>query len=280
MIHLLTVNYYSTALIARLINSLPAHSSIPYQLLIINNSPDDPTLEQLSCETLQIFDAKTNLGFGNACNLGLNWIYAQDPHALVWIINPDTYLPENTLEKVPAFFEVHSDLSIVGTLIYTPTQEIWFAGGCFVRSLGAILSSDLLSSQPQNHYVICDWVSGCSLLINLRHFQECPQFDPVYFLYYEDFDFCRRYASQGHQIAITSQLAIIHEPSSITNRNIASKLKHSTFSYLLTLERYTNKVTFLLRFLRLTLHTLLLLPLKPKAASGKLAGLASYLKHH
>lgn len=278
MIYLLTVNYYSTSLIARLINSLPLNATIPYQFLIVNNSPDDRTLEPLESETVQILNAETNLGFGKACNLGLSWIYAQNPQALVWIINPDTYLPENTLENVPAFFAAHPDLSLLGTLIYTPNYEVWFAGGRFVPHLGAIFAADLLSSQPHNPYVTCDWVSGCSFLINLRHFPECPQFDPVYFLYYEDFDFCCRYASQGHQIAITSQLAVIHQPSSITSRNVVNKLKHSTYSYLLTLERYTNKMVFLLRFGRLTLHIPILLLLKPKAGFGKLAGVLSYLK--
>lgn len=277
MIYFLTVNYYSTRLIARLIDSIPANQDIPHQIVVVNNSADDQELKDLYTESLQILDAKTNLGFGKACNLGLNWIYERNPNAIVWMINPDTYLPENTLKKVSPFFNAHPELSIVGTLIYTPAAEIWFAGGQFIPKLGAILSTDLLSSHPDTAYVSCDWVSGCSLLINLRHFPECPQFDPAYFLYYEDFDFCRRYAMQGHQITVTSQFAVVHEASAIANRNMAKKIKHSTYSYLLTLERYTNKAIFLLRFLRLTLHSFILLLLKPQTALGKLTGIFSYL---
>ncbi len=277
MIYLLSVNYYSTYLIARLIRSLPSSQTIPYQIVIVNNSPNDNTLQQLNCDTIRILEAKANLGFGKACNLGLNWIYAQDPNAIAWIINPDTYLPENTLEKVPGLFEAYPELSILGTLIYTPTGEVWFAGGQFIPNLGAILSTNLLGSQLETTCVSCDWVSGCSLLLNLRHFPECPQLDPAYFLYYEDFDFCRRYATMGHQIAITSQVSIVHQPSSIADRNIAKKFQHSTYSYLLTLERYTKKEVLLWRFLRLTLHALILLVLKPQTAFGKLAGVSSYL---
>ncbi len=277
MIYLLTVNYYSTELISRLIYSIPENSNIPHQIVVVNNSRDDWALQKLQADSLQILEAKTNLGFGDACNLGLNWVYAKDPHAIVWIINPDTYLAENTLEKVPTFFEGHPEVSILGTLIYTPAGEIWFAGGRFIPQLGAIFSTDLLSSHPEMAYVSCDWVSGCSMLINLRQFRSCPQFDPAYFLYYEDFDFCRRYAGQGHLIAITNQLAVVHQVSAIANRNIAIKLKHSTYSYLLTLQRYTNPLVFLLRFLRLTLHALILLGVKPQVALGKLSGVSSYL---
>lgn len=278
MIYLLTVNYYSRNLIQRLIHSITTPPETPHQIVIVNNSPDDHQLPQLHAKSLHILEAQANLGFSKACNLGLTWIYTQDSKAIVWIINPDTYLPENTLTKITILFETYPELSILGTYIYTPTGEIWFAGGQFIPERGAILGNKPLPSTTEKTYATCDWVSGCSLLLNLQQFQACPQFDPAYFLYYEDFDFCRRYAKQGHKIAITSQLAVVHQPSAITNRNITKKIAHSTYSYLLTLERYTNKAIFFLRFVRLSLHALILLLLKPQTALGKLIGVSSYLK--
>ncbi|PSB04144.1 glycosyltransferase family 2 protein [Merismopedia glauca] len=276
MLYFLTVNYYSTELIQKLLDSIDGDRS-NYQFVIVNNSPDDRTIKNLKHQSVVVLESETNLGFANACNLGLNWIYQENAQALVWIINPDTYLKPNSLESVFAFFKTYPKLSLVGTLIYTPTDDIWFAGGRFIPYIGAIFSTNFLGSNPPFPYVSCDWVSGCSLLINLCHFQSCPQFDADYFLYYEDFDFCRRCASQGHQIVITNRLAIIHQPSSITNRNIRVKLKHSTYSYLLTLERYTNPLVFWVRFLRLFFYTLILLPIKTQASLGKLTGITDYL---
>jgi GT2 family glycosyltransferase len=116
------------------------------------------------------------------------------------------------------------------------------------------------------------------MIINLCHFPECPQFDSAYFLYYEDFDFCRRYAARGHQIAITGKLAAVHQSSAVTNRNLRQKFRHSTYSYLLTLKRYTNRPIFLARCLRLFLYALFLLPFKPQTAWGKLEGIVAFLK--
>ncbi len=279
MIYFLTVNYYSTSLITRLIKSFPSQYKISYQIVIVNNSPEDHNLKQLDNDNIQILEAKRNLGFGQACNLGLNWIYQQDLEGIVWIINPDTYLLSNTLERVPEFFAAHPEISLLGTLIYTPNHDIWFAGGRFIPYLGAIFATDLLSSHPEREYVPCDWISGCSLLINLCNFSSCPQFAPEYFLYYEDFDFCRRYASEGHQIAVTARLAVVHEPSSITNRNVAEKLKHSTYSYLLTLAKYANPIAFFIRFWRLIFHAFFLLGIKPQIALGKLVGVYNYLNY-
>lgn len=275
MIYFLTVNYYSTNLVTQLIDSIQA-SNNTYQIVIINNSHEDKSIHLLSSESVLIIEAGSNLGFGSACNLGLSWIYAQNSKAIVWLINPDAYIVES-LDKASLFFEKYPELSIVGTTIYTPNHKIWFAGGKFIRKTGAILTENLLINSATD-YIYCDWVSGCSLLINFDKFGKCPKFDPNYFLYYEDFDFCRRYASQGHLIGVTKQLSVIHQPSSITDKNVFQKIRHSTYSYLITLERYTNKLILLIRITRLISYALILILVKPKVAFGKLYGVLLYLR--
>ncbi|MBF2022018.1 MAG: glycosyltransferase family 2 protein [Hydrococcus sp. C42_A2020_068] len=274
-LYFLTVNYHSTELVDNLIQSISRYKNIPYQIVIVNNSPENKSIYFIKNKYLFILDSPKNLGFGGACNLGLNWIYTQNPKAIVWIINPDACLLENNFKKLIQFFNNYSEVSIFGTIIYNAVKKIWFAGGRFIPATGAIFTEDLVSN-TDSAYVSCDWVSGCSLIINLRNFSECPQFDPAYFLYYEDFDFCRRYAEQGHLIAITKQFSVIHQPSSITDRNPFQKIKHSTYSYLLTLERYTNKLFFILRLIRLTFNASVLIFIKPKKALGKVAGILNY----
>ncbi|MDB9372871.1 glycosyltransferase [Nodularia sphaerocarpa] len=277
MIYFLTVNYYSTNLLTKLINSFPTDQNIAYKVLIINNSPEDTDINQLEGQSVQIIHAEGNIGFGNACNLGIEYIFNEDQQAIIWIINPDAYLQKNSLAEVNIFFDSHSDLSIVGTIIYTPQGEVWFAGGRFLPSIGAIIDQDLLTDTDKP-YVICDWVSGCSLMINLRNFSEAPLFDPVYFLYYEDFDFCQRYANQGHLIAVTNQFSVIHQPSSITNRNIFLKIKYSTYSYLITLEKYTNLAILIIRLTRLIVYAFVLIAIKPQVSLGKIQGVLMYLR--
>lgn len=108
------------------------------------------------------------------------------------------------------------------------------------------------------------------MLINFKNFKSCPEFDQDYFLYYEDFDFCRRYAKQGHKIAITQQITVVHQPSSITNKNPDLKLQHSIYSYLLSLEKHTNKSVLIYRLIRITIVALLSLAINYKIASIKL----------
>jgi N-acetylglucosaminyl-diphospho-decaprenol L-rhamnosyltransferase len=277
VIYFLVINYYSTNLVKKLIDSLQNRQQIDYKIVIINNSPDDKSVNLLKSDSVVIVDAESNLGFGCACNLGLKLIYNENSQAIVWIINPDAYLLESTLHKVNSFFESHPEISILGTIVYTPTNDIWFAGGYFMPRTGSILTPDMLTTTDAD-YISCDWVSGCSLIINLCKFTSVPEFDTAYFLYYEDFDFCRRYANQGYLIAVTKQFGVIHQPSSITNRYVFRKIKHSTYGYLLSLDRYTNKLVFSLRLLRLLSYALVLIPVKPQISLGKLVGILIYFR--
>lgn len=278
MIYFVTVNYYSALLINQLINSLlPTNPDFEYKFIIVNNSPQDAPIYNLASENVLIIDAQRNIGFGGACNLGIQWVYHQDSKAIIWIVNPDAYFVGNSYQSIKSFFHTYPEISILGTIIRTPTNRIWFAGGRFISQTGSIFSDDLLTNRDAD-YVECDWVSGCSLIINCRNFTDAPFFDTCYFLYYEDFDFCRRYAIEGHKIAVTKLFSIIHQPSSITNRYIGKKVLHSTHSYLLTLERYSNKFIFLIRLIRLLALALILIFIKPQVAFGKIQAVFLYCK--
>jgi len=273
---LLTVNYNAADWVAQLWESARSHDAAT-TLLIVNNSPEDTAVHKLAAPRVVILEAGENLGFGAACNLGLRWIDEQSRGAIVWLINPDAQLTPGAIQAAQEVFIAHPQAAIVGTIVQEPNGQLWFGGGRFHASTGAIVATDLFATSEAD-YLPCDWVTGCSLLLNLAQFAACPQFDPAYFLYYEDFDFCRRYAQMGHTIAITRTIQVIHAPSSIADRDPAFKFQCSTASYLLTLERYTSGLTLLLRLVRLGLHSLILLPFRPQTAIGKWRGIAQYLR--
>ncbi|CAD5966031.1 glycosyltransferase family 2 protein [Planktothrix agardhii] len=284
MIYWITVNYYSTELIQRLINSLveTCHGAslqgINYQIIIINNSPDDLSIHRLKSPYILVFDAPENIGFGRACNIGLNWVYQQDSQALVWLINPDAYLSKNVLSQAIDFFKSYPELSILGTVIYNNKGELEFTEGQFNRKTGIIKVCNQLSEFLQNQpYQLTEWVSGCSLLINLKNFKECPQFDPNYFLYYEDFDFCLRYRNQGHKIGITAQIQVFHQTSSITQRNPNLKLQYSIYSYLLSLDKHTSKAVLLYWLFRISFIGLITILITPKKSWYKLKGVINFI---
>lgn len=273
MLYLITVNYHSTDLIRRLLRSLEDNTT-EWQCLIVNNSPDDRQIYMLENSSVQVLETGSNLGFGGGCNLGLRWVYERDETAIAWLLNPDTVVPPNTLQQAFKFCQTHAQLAIVGTVIREPDDTIWFAGGEFDPTNGKIVARETLP-QFATDYLETQWVTGCSLLLNLQNFSSCPHFDPDFFLYYEDFDFCRRYAHLG--LGITNQIQVIHTPSSITSRNLPLKVQHSTYSYLLALEKHTSPKVVLYRLGRILAHGLKVSLVEPEKAIAIIKGVLHYL---
>lgn len=277
MIYWITVNYHSTQLIEELIQSIPFSTKSNSQLIIINNSPEDSSIHRLKSDCILILDAPQNLGFGGGCNLGLEWVYQQDNQGIVWLINPDTHLPENAASNAINIFQQYPQLSIIGTLVEEADQSIWLGGGIFNPKTGEILPQIYCQSLHDQSLITVDWVSGCSLILNLHHFKTCPQFDVDYFLYYEDFDFCIRYRQQGHQLAITPNIKIFHQSSSITSQYPSLKLESQIYSYLLSLEKNADLSAFLYRLFRISLVSFIFIWINPQTGWPKLKGVVRYL---
>ena len=261
-IYLLTVNYYSASYLEKLIASIALNTNLVEALIIVNNSPEDSSIYRLQNDWVIILEAGENLGFGKACNLGLKWIGDRSPNSPVWLINPDAYFLADSLPQAAQFLTKNPDISILGTTVLEPSGKLWFGGGIFNAKKGIIKANEFLSEEEWERELLpTDWVSGCSMLINLQNFYNLPQFDGDYFLYYEDFDFCRRYLKAGYKIALTPQIGVIHEPSSITSKNSDLQVQEGIYSYLLSLEKHTSKSVLFYRLFRITLASLTFLSL-------------------
>jgi len=69
--------------------------------------------------------------------VGLSWI-AQDPQAIVWIVNPDAYLLKTSVDKVSLFFETYQNFRLSAHCLHY--KKVWFAGGCFIHETGTIMA--------------------------------------------------------------------------------------------------------------------------------------------
>ncbi|MGB3297616.1 MAG: glycosyltransferase family 2 protein [Phormidesmis sp.] len=254
-LYFLSVNYYSAALISDLMHSLEANQGI----VIVNNSPADRVVHGLAGQTyaggrVTVLDAADNDGFGAGCNLGLQWIYARSPQALVWLINPDTQLLPNAVSTVRHCFS-QRQISILGTPILDIAGKLWFGSGRFNRWTGSVSSHHQVTN-AMGRPMRTRWVSGCSMVLNLALIGHCPQFDEAYFLYYEDCDLCERYYRQGYEIAIAPIPLVVHDVSSITGRHTQPKYMHATFSKLTFLRRHASPIAVGLNLLYFLMQSL------------------------
>lgn len=241
-IYFLTVNYHSTTLVRQLLASLPFKEYPSLKLVIVNNSPEDIAINNLSQNVpeIRVIPARKNLGFGSGCNLGIKQIYHQDSQALVWLINPDAVLENHAIEYIRGCLYSNPNIAILGTRIQDSLGNLWFSEGQFNPWIGSLKHQFPVTETSNTGVNILPsrWVSGCSLILNLAQFATCPQFDPNYFLYYEDNELCERYYRQGYQIAVTEAILVTHQVSAISDQNKPLKILHATYSKLYFLSQY------------------------------------------
>jgi N-acetylglucosaminyl-diphospho-decaprenol L-rhamnosyltransferase len=241
----LIVNYYSSRLIAALLafSQLDQESDM---IVVVNNSPLDEDLDRLkrSYPDITIIESGRNLGFGAGCNVGLKHIYQHFPNAQVWLLNPDTLVPPGAVAHLRRCVKDYPDVAIWGTRVQDGSGRIWFNRGCFNPWTGSLIHRTYSPPLRQLPYIDkpilspSRWVSGCSMMLNLNCFSTCPEFDPSYFLYYEDNDLCERYYLAGYLIAVTEDVLVTHMVSAISSTNLEFKWHNATFSKLYFLKRY------------------------------------------
>jgi N-acetylglucosaminyl-diphospho-decaprenol L-rhamnosyltransferase len=291
-LYVIWVNYGCGADIARSRASLLAQSAtvpgLSLNFICVNNGPGDGRSENLA-DGMTVLEMGENAGFGRACNRGIRWVADRDRAAAVWLLNPDTEVAAGCLAAIARTLATdgqwRTDWAICGTTVLTPNGEIWQTGGHWNHRTGSILPSRDRPPDPNNDPKVhspqdTDWVSGCSLLMNLGHFgDDIPQFDPNFFLYYEDFDLCQRQRRAGHPVQWLPAATVIHHPSSVTGRTPYRRLRWSLYGYWLALEKHAPRSVLMGRLLR----TAIAIP--PTAlgdwptAIAKATAISDYLRH-
>lgn len=226
---IIIVNYNTKELLYQCLQSLKksiknTHTEI---IVIDNNSSDNsvPFVRKLFPEIILIENDK-NLGFGKACNQGINISRGK----YIILLNSDCEVFKNTLstiKKIISNFSRSDRIGIIGGKILNPDGTLQFSYGKFPTVFSNIL--DLFKPPPHRkvqtsgydspHYI--DWVTGAFMMINRKLFTDIGYFDENYFMYYEETDICFRAKAQGWQILYDPSPQVIHKiPHSTKKDNI------------------------------------------------------------
>jgi N-acetylglucosaminyl-diphospho-decaprenol L-rhamnosyltransferase len=193
------------------------------EVIAIDNASDDDSVSILSSfQDVRVLRSAENVGFGRACNLGVE--AAQGTHLL--FLNPDvvvTGVDEQGLERL---YE-DGPFGLVGPALRRTDGrgKRVDAGNAESHWLQDYLANTWLTLWPREFPLSGsgrkaprspDWVSGAMLLARTAEFRRLGGFDPRFFLYYEDRDLCARYRRAGLPIARSTALVGQHVGSSST----------------------------------------------------------------
>lgn len=292
LICFICINYHCSELVKQLLASLDAQNDANSHCLIVDNSPWDQGLDDLEGrDDVTLLRSATNTGFGGGCNLALAYLELHQPHAVAWLINPDACLLPGALQTVRRCLQHNNPPSLLGTRIQDKQGKIWFSRGRFDPYWGKVYQD--WPSIPDSACVAaragldpvsldtltdpCDWLSGCSLIIDLAAMVSPLRFDTAIFLYYEDAELCLRMAQTGLFSRVTKDVLVSHQVSATMTRHPIGRYMHAAFGKLYLLHRHATPLAVAINLSRFFVEAIFLLIMDPAQAAGKVAGASAYL---
>ncbi len=216
-----------------------------YQVVVVDNASQsaekDHIKEYLKSQlqhqgsTLMLGNEK-NLGYAGGNNVGIR--YALEHGAdYVFILNNDTTVPPDLLEKLVATAESDPKIGIVGPAIKEGDGRVGYHGkvswlrselkhvygksaihpleNSRARSRGSRVGG--ISDFPCENLDITlspkEYIIGAGMLIKKEVLEKIEGFDEVYFLYFEDADLCLRAQLAGYTLKIVPETTIYHQVS-------------------------------------------------------------------
>ena len=227
------VNYNVKEFLTQCLDSIfKSQTQYNYEVIVVDNSSRDSGRDKI-CSTFEHItwiDNSENVGFGRANNQG----FSRAKGVYTLILNPDTVLQEDTLEKCISYLLAHPEVGGLGIkgldgsgqflpeskrALPTPLVALWkITGLSAIFPKSSVFARYHLGhlSPEENHEV--DILVGCFMMVPTQLLLSVGGFDPQYFMYGEDIDLSYELQKTGHKNIYFSDSQIIHYKGESTKR--------------------------------------------------------------
>ncbi|MDD3062877.1 MAG: glycosyltransferase family 2 protein [Massilibacteroides sp.] len=284
---IITVNYNGWKDTKALIVSLQKHLSFPYELIIVDNGSkqDEAIILQDLFPSIQIIRSQINLGFAGGNNLGIK--QAKGDYLL--FLNNDVLLKDDSIKLLPEFLEQNPTWGgISPKILFADSPEIIQFAGCTTLSRITLRNKQIgyrerdrgQYERPQR----IPYLHGAAMCIRKKVIEQIGLMPEVYFLYYEELDWCAQMTAKGYVLGYLPQARVYHKESSSTGQESPLKAYYMTRNRLLYARRnikrgeYPLVLLYLLIFAYPKTVVCFLLRGKIKQAKAVIQGIIDYMR--
>jgi GT2 family glycosyltransferase len=200
------------------------HPSSGYEIIAVDDCSSDDTVAIVreKYPDVRLFVNDKNVGFGKTVNEGLRAATG----AYILVLNNDTWMHEGALDAMIEFLDTHPDVGIVGPKVLsgdgslqqqcrrhvpTPTAALfYFTGIAKLFPKNPNVAGYLMTAADEHQTTEVDAVSGACLMVRRTVVDTVQGFDPEYYLYGEDMDFCWRTKLAGWKVVYYPKASITH----------------------------------------------------------------------
>lgn len=182
-------------------------------------------IEELNNNQIEYIFNNSNKGFGAGHNIIINKLLNKELNSKYHLImNSDIYFKENTVEKLLAYMSNHEKIGQIGPKIMGKDGTLTYSCKLFPTPLNLIIRRFIplkkivekmdydyeMRWYNYKNIVEGSLLSGCFMLLRTEVFEKVGKFDEKYFMYLEDYDFCRR-IGEKYEVIYYPEVEIVHE---------------------------------------------------------------------
>lgn len=210
-IYAVVVTYNGVCWVERCLESLML-SEYPVDTIVVDNASTDETAQLISNFRDVIYlEQQKNLGFGKANNIGIREAL-QRRADFVFLLNQDACVTPNTIGRLIQVAQKNSKLGVLSPIHLNgdgSAIDAKFAQYIINRGAPNFLS-DLYFGDVKDVYRP-QFTNAAAWLLSRKCIEVVGGFDPLFFMYSEDNDFCNRVSYHGFQIGLVPSAVIHHD---------------------------------------------------------------------
>jgi GT2 family glycosyltransferase len=207
------VTYNGSKWIKESIQSI-LNSSISADIFVVDNNSTDNTLDIIknTSKNAIVVEAKKNLGFGKANNIGLQYA-ADNDYDFVYLLNQDAYLEVDTLKEMVRISLNHPEYGILSPFQMEANKHHLdknFIRIAFKWQYNANISEDFFFNKRAEVYQL-PIVMAAHWLITKKCLSTVGGFSPTFAHYGEDNNYCDRVYYHGLKVGIVPTARGVHD---------------------------------------------------------------------
>lgn len=208
------VTYNGSKWIKKCIDSIQG-SNMDTDIFVVDNASIDETVFILeSFPTIILHTSKDNLGFGQANNIGLKYAL-KNKYDYVFLLNQDTWIEENTIEILSTIAENNKEYGILSPMHYFSDEqslEYFFSTRISPFYCKNILSDFVVKGiEKMEDIYNLNFIHAAAWFLPIKTIKNIGGFDPIFFHYGEDNNYCQRLEFHNIKIGVTPKTKIYHD---------------------------------------------------------------------
>ena len=216
-IYTIVLNYMRSDDTLRCVASLRASTYRNQFLVVVDNGSGDKAVSELGAGLgpVPLIRSDRNRGFAGGNNLGIAHALEREAD-YVWILNPDTIVEPDTLERLATTMSRFPEAGIVGSRIVRGDDgtTVLFNGGTIDWKRGGkpVLPGmgKPEAQMGESRIARIDYATGASMLVRRPLFDQIGPLPERYFLYFEETDFNTRAARAGWTVLLEPRSRVRH----------------------------------------------------------------------